>query len=596
MGGTVWVESREGQGSIFHFTMILAWPSEVGGEAQEQQVEPAGQPLLPTAASPASPTMQVPCREAAGSPGHSPSGAAPGGGMFGPAGGEAEGDPQWAAVELHRARNLARSWASSLSLTSTTAAPGTPGNAAAESAGGPLPYGSGGGLRGPGHFAYTGGSSSAASLAPASQAGTSMRGAGSVGANPRTSQDTQRSSLDALASRDSLDSTTPSPPARLAAEAAEPGRSSFAFPSPPSLPAGGGCSGSCGGAGSGGSCSSLAPVARVDYRLSSLYAPTLPTAQPAAAAGTPFAAAAAAAAPVAARRQLHPGGVSSPASNPNTYNTSTTTSPRSPAASASPRAQPFAAQPASAAAAEAAANAPAPYQSMDSCGSGSSSMPSCCREPWPSAGAAGELAQLAGMRVVVAVAHHPTALQIVQSCQLVGMEARLGAPQGGGAVAAVAGPPGMGEEGAGTSAGAAVNGAEAAAEPQSDFLVTTCGAALAAIRGGWRGRPVVAVGSGDDMPISELGCCCCCLGAGGREGLWCTGWAQVGRLAGCNQRRAPRLRPPRLVPVWERVLARCVCLSCAACLGWHCDLLSSSPTALAPPQLSTRWCPSSPSR
>jgi CheY-like chemotaxis protein len=80
---------------------------------------------------------------------------------------------------------------------------------------------------------------------------------------------------------------------------------------------------------------------------------------------------------------------------------------------------------------------------------------------------------LAGRTVVVDVEHEPLALQIVDSCALFGMSARRGACD------------------AGADAGA----------PAADFCVTTADRAQAALRGGWKGRPLVALGWKDNMPL-----------------------------------------------------------------------------------------------
>ncbi|KAL4431058.1 hypothetical protein ABPG75_006314 [Micractinium tetrahymenae] len=80
-------------------------------------------------------------------------------------------------------------------------------------------------------------------------------------------------------------------------------------------------------------------------------------------------------------------------------------------------------------------------------------------------------AVLRGRRVCIDVAHGPTAVQVAQSCQLLGMEAELERCQ---QAAATAG--------------------------SADFCITTADKALAAVRAGWRGRPLVVLGRREELP------------------------------------------------------------------------------------------------
>jgi CheY-like chemotaxis protein len=95
---------------------------------------------------------------------------------------------------------------------------------------------------------------------------------------------------------------------------------------------------------------------------------------------------------------------------------------------------------------------------------------------WGSAGAAAggpDAALLRGRSVCIDVAHGPTAVQIAQSCLLLGMRATR-------APCSAMAPHAEGQE----------------------FCVTTADKALEAIRAGWRGRPLVVLGRREDLPLN----------------------------------------------------------------------------------------------
>ncbi|GAB4817717.1 hypothetical protein N2152v2_004763 [Parachlorella kessleri] len=621
MGGTVWVESQQGVGSTFHFTMVLDWASPrdlpaagkgLGGRglaAVQAPGSPATSPpaaaaaaaapsgaaaatctcsqqaaaaALPAAASGWPRTHNPQPQAASEAPGVASAPAAAGE-LAGPGPCASGGDPQWAAVEWHRQQRSAAAAAasalSSRSLTSTLAAPGTP-SEAADTAAGPLllrevgPSGSAA-LREAARYlahhtssgtSFSGGLTAAGSL----RSGVSLRGAGAGTScgnesyhRARTTLGSDaplsRSSHDTLRSRNSSEQCLPfavplvpglAPGALLALpnarmpRVAETGGPVFnpVLGFPPAQASTSAPVGAIGGTAAPGAAmpdsraAAEGPQPRVSHFLSSLYSssgpdvPSQPSGQ-------------------------HPSSDQQASRGAN---------PRPPAAAAPTDAQQsqkdaghvrFSAESGSqsmddsAAVTEAEASA-GPSRGTDSL-EGSASVQSSgsssgAGPPYVGAGlcqampglSEGELAQLRGKTVAVAVAHQPTAVQIQQSCHALGMAASIvdpsvfdaAAPSAGVATAAAtaggtdgsssscsAGPASVGGWGAldGASLGGtseSVKGsahhpgsgeicAAASAAAAADFCIISSRAALGAIRSGWRGRPVVAVGCRDDMPL-----------------------------------------------------------------------------------------------
>nr|AML77241.1 putative LOV domain-containing protein [Coccomyxa subellipsoidea] len=80
-----------------------------------------------------------------------------------------------------------------------------------------------------------------------------------------------------------------------------------------------------------------------------------------------------------------------------------------------------------------------------------------------------ECAQLTGRRAIVDIYHQPTALQVAQSCRMLSMEADIGSAVG--------------------------------CSESYDFAIVGVDEAVAALRGGWKGRPVVVLGRKEGVPM-----------------------------------------------------------------------------------------------
>ncbi|BDA49232.1 probable signal transduction histidine-protein kinase BarA at N-terminal half [Coccomyxa sp. Obi] len=80
-----------------------------------------------------------------------------------------------------------------------------------------------------------------------------------------------------------------------------------------------------------------------------------------------------------------------------------------------------------------------------------------------------ECAQLQGRRAIVDIYHQPTALQVAQSCRMLCMEADVGSAVG--------------------------------CSDNYDFAIVGVDEAVAALRGGWKGRPVVVLGKKEGVPM-----------------------------------------------------------------------------------------------
>ncbi|CAL8464108.1 g3643 [Coccomyxa elongata] len=80
-----------------------------------------------------------------------------------------------------------------------------------------------------------------------------------------------------------------------------------------------------------------------------------------------------------------------------------------------------------------------------------------------------ECAQLQGRRAIVDIYHQPTALQVAQSCRMLSMEADVGSAVG--------------------------------CSDSYDFCIVGVDEAVAALRGGWKGRPVVVLGKKERIPM-----------------------------------------------------------------------------------------------
>jgi CheY-like chemotaxis protein/nitrogen-specific signal transduction histidine kinase len=109
------------------------------------------------------------------------------------------------------------------------------------------------------------------------------------------------------------------------------------------------------------------------------------------------------------------------------------------------------------------------------------------------------LINLSGRTIFIDVSHAPTAAQLVDSCRLAGMlvvvaTAPLSSSLGGGGGGIIDGTP--------TSTATAGNNRDAAdSSSKADICITTPVRALHVFRNGWKGRPVVVIGSRDQVPL-----------------------------------------------------------------------------------------------
>nr|AML76900.1 putative LOV domain-containing protein [Ettlia oleoabundans] len=531
MGGNVWVESLEGQGSTFHFTMALQWEGEVGSGAGLDKVaayKAAGfgsiygedsapvsrrasasseRPMCCSLSSTDSPLAAAAAAAvaavAANGPASTAAAASNGDSCGASTGGGHRAEEQRLLLQQHHEALLQQ-------LLQSSVAP-TEGSLASASAQCELAAG-GGSVR---LSESTDSPNTPLIEPPARQAASSVSMSVSA-VSSTTVLASLAGSYSALPAFGGMGSGTPAAPPR--SEATHPsnasrGNSSSRRSSAETVPA-------AGRRESGDSVSSgrrsrdsgdisrppRPPPPAYDYRLSSFYAPSQGSVkaqstapgpaqvdQPAVSPSSARAAAALGPGAGAACSQPQPSGHSQSGSQmakatvPGKAASATGAESRRRSADCS--ASCSSAPPASGAAQPAAPEPQAVCHASVLAPGGPTDLPIKC-----SGGGGVEAAPLRGRHVRIDVAHLPTAQQVAQSCGLLGMEVEL---------RRCSSPPSLPpkqDPGCGTGC----TGSDPAPGPSSprDFCITTPDKALEAVRAGWRGQPLVVLGRREELPLN----------------------------------------------------------------------------------------------